>query len=248
MITDKEMYRFIITKPLSARENMAIDEALLTCFDDKALPIFRLYCWEEDSVTIGASQNIETYDHLNREKIAKRVTGGGVLFHGHDLSYSLIIPTDAICTLNVKESYETLCTFLFHFYERLELAPVYVKDDSSVHLFKDAYCQVGFEAYDILIHGKKIGGNAQRRTKKAIFQHGSIPILKTKAQRQIGFSLRDVGIDLSISEAIVLLGDSFEETFNLSLEESRLTEEEEKIKELLLKGKYHYGIKQENKF
>ncbi len=41
---------------------------------------------------------------------------------------------------------------------------------------KTDFCFAGIEAYDILIKGKKIGGNAQKRKRNIIFQHGSIPI------------------------------------------------------------------------
>jgi lipoate-protein ligase A len=38
------------------------------------------------------------------------------------------------------------------------------------------FCFAGKEIYDIMLGGKKIGGNAQRRLKDVIFQHGSIPV------------------------------------------------------------------------
>jgi lipoate-protein ligase A len=42
---------------------------------------------------------------------------------------------------------------------------------------KTAFCFAGKEEYDLLIKGRKMGGNAQRRFKDVIFQHGSIPII-----------------------------------------------------------------------
>lgn len=92
MLESKSIFRVIITTKKSAKENMAIDEALLTSFEEDDLPILRLYTWE-DSFTIGISQNFDNYDFTKEfnGNYAKRVTGGGVLFHGHDLSYSLII-------------------------------------------------------------------------------------------------------------------------------------------------------------
>lgn len=246
MIKNIDRFRLIITDCLSARENMAIDEAILSHFEKDMLPILRLYCWEKGSMTIGASQKISEYQYLENKKIAKRVTGGGVLFHGHDISYSLILSAQSINHLDVKKSYEYICRFVFNFYSKLRLNPVYAKDDTAIVLSNDAYCQIGFEAYDILVNGKKIGGNAQRRTRKAIFQHGSIPILKTKKDAKIGYSLPDVGIGLSLEMAVELLSQSFRDTFNATLEHSSLTQEEEKTKKLLLKGKYHYENSSEN--
>lgn len=235
----------IISTNKSSKENMAIDESLLKNFKDDDLPIIRFYTWKKDSVTIGVSQNIENYEFVdaNINNVAKRITGGGVLFHGHDLSYSLVIPTSYLSGLSIKESYEKICTFLLNFYKKLGLNICYAKDDLSITLSKSEYCQVGFEAYDILANGKKIGGNAQRRTKKAIFQHGSIPLYGTKSNtfdEKIGLSLEDLDINLESTEAIKLLSESFKDTFELELIESELTNEENKIKNDLLKDKYDY--------
>lgn len=222
---------------------MAIDEALLKCYKNDDLPILRLYTWDENSLTIGISQHIDSYDFLEnqKEKVAKRITGGGILFHGHDLSYSLIIPTHILQGLSIKESYEYICTFLLNFYKNLGLNVCYAKDDESIQLSKSEFCQVGFEAYDVLVNGKKIGGNAQRRTKKAIFQHGSIPIVATKGNKnneQIGISLEDIDIKISYDKAIELIIDAFKTTFNVSIEKNELTKDEIDLKNNLLKEKY----------
>ncbi len=40
---------------------MATDEALLKTYTNNDLPILRLYTWDKDSLTIGISQDIDTY-------------------------------------------------------------------------------------------------------------------------------------------------------------------------------------------
>ena len=40
-----QKFRLIFSNTLSARENMAMDEALFASFDDNSLPIFRVYDW-----------------------------------------------------------------------------------------------------------------------------------------------------------------------------------------------------------
>ena len=242
MINEKSLYRVILHESLTAKENMAIDEALLSSYEENNASIFRLYSWE-NSFTIGVSQKFENYPITldYNGNYAKRITGGGVLFHGHDLSYSLVIPTKLLSTFNIKESYEKICTFLLNFYKKLGLDAKYVKDSDDFKLSKSEYCQVGFEAYDILVNGKKIGGNAQRRTKKAIFQHGSIPIFKNKNKdlnEKIGYTLEDFEIKLDYEKVKRLLIESFQESFEIELNYSKLTEKEENKKKLLLKEKY----------
>jgi len=245
MLQEKSYFRVINDKKLNAKENMATDEALLSLFEEKLPAILRLYSWEK-SFTIGLSQKFENYPitSLYKGNYAKRITGGGVLFHGHDLSYSLVIPTKLLDGLNIKESYEKICLFILKFYKKIGLDAKYVKDCNTIELSKNEYCQVGFEAYDILIDGKKIGGNAQRRTKKAIFQHGSIPLFKDNDKNldgKIGYTLEDFNIKLDYEEAKKLLIESFEEVFNVEITHSELTKNEKEKKNTLLKEKYDYS-------
>lgn len=246
MIDQKSKFRVIVSSQNSAKENMATDEALLKSFKENDFPIFRLYTWEKESLTIGISQDISDYSFLSKkeDKTAKRITGGGILFHGHDLSYSLVIPTHLLSDFNIKESYENICSFILEFYRKLNLNVCYAKDNKNITLSKSEYCQVGFEAYDILVNGQKIGGNAQRRTKKAIFQHGSIPIISTKTNsidEKIGLSLEDIDVKIEFYEAIELMIEAFNDSFEVELIKSELTIEEENLKNSLLKEKYDYS-------
>ena len=245
MIQKKSYFRVIKDNVLCAKENMATDDALLSSYEEGDMGIFRLYSWE-NSFTIGLSQKFDNYPitSLYKGNYAKRITGGGVLFHGHDLSYSLVIPTNLLEGLNIKESYEKICTFILKFYKKLGLDAKYVKDCNTVELSKNEYCQVGFEAYDILIDGKKIGGNAQRRTKKAIFQHGSIPLFKNNDKNldgKIGYTLEEFNIKLDYEEVKKLLIESFNESFNVKITHSELTKIEKDKKDTLLKEKYDYS-------
>lgn len=245
MIENKSKIRVIISSKSNARINMAIDDSLLSNYKENDAPILRLYTWDKDSLTIGVSQHFKDYPFIKEpNKIAaKRITGGGILFHGHDLSYSLVIPSKILGNLNIKESYERICSFILNFYKKLGLNVCYAKDDKKIQLSKSEYCQVGFEAYDILVNGKKIGGNAQRRTKKAIFQHGSIPIKRTKNDEKFGNSLEDVNINISFDEAIKLLIASFNDSFDVEIEYSNLSKDEENTKIELVKDKYDYANK-----
>lgn len=214
-----KQFRLLIDGKNSAPKNMAVDAALLENFSAQDTPILRFYSWEK-SFTVGTSQDPQAFDFkdLYDGNYAKRITGGGVLFHGCDLSYSLVLPTSDFKDMSIKESYEKICSFLINFYKNLGLKTCYAKDDTLTVLHKHAFCQVGFEAYDIIVNRKKIGGNAQRRTKKAIFQHGSIPLYDASksalTHERFGTSLQELGIELSYNEATDLLVSSFESTFN----------------------------------
>lgn len=253
MFNEKSSFRVIIDGQNSAKINMSTDETLIKNFDYESLPILRLYYWNK-CFTVGISQDTKDYISLSdySEDFAKRVTGGGVLFHGHDLSYSLVIPSSYFEGYGIKQSYEKICYFLLNFYKKLGLKPTFAKDDLSVNLSKSEFCQVGFEAYDILVNHEKIGGNAQRRTKKVLFQHGSIPIYSVKKSNtnfqvsntffeKVGISLEDIGINITYDEAIKLIVESFKESFNVELINSELNNKEIEIRDNLLKEKYDYS-------
>ncbi|WP_418178717.1 lipoate--protein ligase family protein [Aliarcobacter lanthieri] len=224
-------FRLIISHNHSAKVNSNIDNALFKNFKENDLPILRIYSWQ-NSITFGAGQNPEDYQNFIKEyknNYSKRITGGGVLFHGHDISYSLILPSQMIENKNVKETYELICKFIITFYNDIGLNASFAKDIKEITLSKSPFCQVGFEAYDIIINGHKIGGNAQKRAKKVIFQHGSIPIKNVKNDEKYGTSLESFSIKLEFKEAIEKLKEAFEKTFDAKLVNSELNEEELKI-------------------
>src|SRR6266705_1784523 len=76
--------------PRSAAMNMAIDEALLEC---AVVPSIRFYRWDSPALSFGYFGNfadVATYAALR--DVVRRWTGGGIVFHGDDLTYSVIIP------------------------------------------------------------------------------------------------------------------------------------------------------------
>lgn len=231
-------FRFIISQNLSAKANSNLDNALFKAFNNDSLPVLRLYSWQ-NSITFGVSQNPSDYVTLLEEyenNFAKRITGGGVLFHGHDISYSLIIPATYIQNKGVKETYELICSFILTFYASFGLKANFAKDVKEIALSKSQFCQVGFEAYDIIINGQKIGGNAQKRAKNVIFQHGSIPLTTVKKDERYGASLKDFSININFNEAVDALKKAFEKTFNAQLIDSNLDENEQNIYNELYEG------------
>ena len=94
------------------------------------------------------------------------------------------------------------------------------------------------ENYDIMIAGKKIGGNAQRRLKDVIFQHGSIPVVNHAALgagflreplagiEETAGALHDFGVSIDYPVLKKLLLEAFMETHATVLEEEALTAKE----------------------
>ncbi len=219
----------------SGNYNMKFDYDLLNSFNpDSSLPVFRLYGWSPPAISLGKFQNPESIINLNRcrkENIStvKRLTGGGAIFHDCEITYSLICRSDTIETASVKESYEKLCGFLLLAYKKLGLQANFAH---NCHSYPDKnnntpFCFSGWEEYDILISDRKIGGNAQKRKKNIVFQHGSIPfkldidyiqsffVDPITCEGKESLSLNECIPGITFTEFKCLLKDSFAENMDI---------------------------------
>lgn len=235
----------------SAAWNMAVDEALLNSFREGDLPILRLYGWEP-ALSAGRFSKLENsidMEKLKEKNIScvRRMSGGGILVHGGDLSYSLIMPRKSVRQKGVKESYRTVCGFLIRLYHGIGYTAEYACD-TEYELSHSDICLAGNESYDILIGGKKIGGNAQRYTREAVFQHGSIPMRLEPSLFQSCFygnsgleraeSLENLGILMTRDQLSQHLKEAFCKTFGVNTLPDTLNESEVRCAEELLASKY----------
>jgi lipoate-protein ligase A len=74
---------------------MAIDEALL---ETAKIPSIRFYRWHSPALSFGYfGKFADVAIYATERDLVRRWTGGGVVFHGDDLTYSIIIPArDAV--------------------------------------------------------------------------------------------------------------------------------------------------------
>jgi hypothetical protein len=76
--------------PHSAAMNMAIDEALL---EMAVVPTIRFYRWRSPALSFGYFGKFSDVAIYAAERdLVRRWTGGGIVFHGEDLTYSIVIP------------------------------------------------------------------------------------------------------------------------------------------------------------
>ena len=79
-------------EPRTGPENMAIDQWLTENLGE--VPILRLYRWEGDWVSLGCFQSRGEGRRLFGEEpeYVRRWTGGGIVDHRNDQTYTLVIP------------------------------------------------------------------------------------------------------------------------------------------------------------
>jgi len=238
-------WRFMDSGLLSGAENMAIDEALLACFSPgKSAPVLRLYGWNPPAFSCGRFQKPDEIIDLDccradGVQVVKRITGGGVIYHAEELTYSLVCPTAFIPgSSGVKEAFFQLTAFLLKFYTKLGLDACHAVDhcQGTIKLGeRTPLCFAGVESCDIMVNGSKIGGNAQRRLKDVIFQHGSIPLrqMALEGNKYLlrpdhgiagrATSLESQGVTVESAQLADLLKSAFAECFNVVFRVDNLT-------------------------
>ena len=153
--------------------NMALDEALLECSAQLARPVLRLYSWAVPAATFGYSQHYAEVARMTLLRpLIRRTTGGGLVPHDADWTYSLVFPPQHDWhRLKAAESYQRLHTWIAAAFARLNvpaaLSPVSQKEIPG-------QCFAGAEKSDLLWHGRKMAGAAQRRARQGLLIQGSI--------------------------------------------------------------------------
>ncbi|MBM3879078.1 MAG: hypothetical protein FJ387_05090 [Verrucomicrobia bacterium] len=153
--------------------NMAWDEALLEAAPTLGQPLLRLYAWSSAAATFGYAQRYAEVAGLTPLRpLIRRPTGGGLVLHGEDWTYSLVFPpTHPWYRLRARESYQRVHAWLRQAFDLLA-----VLTELAVEPRVDApgQCFVGAEQFDLLWQGSKIAGAAQRRTRSGLLVQGSV--------------------------------------------------------------------------
>ena len=170
--------------PHSGAMNMAIDEALL---EYATIPLIRFYRWHSPALSFGYFGRFADVARYQCERdLVRRWTGGGIVFHGEDLTYSLAIPNSDTAFAELSISiYEKIHQALRDaLSETGQRAVVAVADDpgpgSTPVAVRTGISDAGYSCFanpvraDVMIDGRKIAGAAQRRTRCGLLQQGSI--------------------------------------------------------------------------
>lgn len=177
-----EIWRLIDDGALSGPLNMTTDRAILTaCGEGKAPPTLRLYSWAGPTLTIGYTQNSDR--DLDRARclalgipVVQRPTGGRALLHDQELTYSLVAPIPhPRFPANLKDAFCRVSKALLISLGRLGIQDAQMaKPIRSRSRERSPSCFSSLNHHEITVKNKKLIGSAQRRTKQAFLQQGSL--------------------------------------------------------------------------
>ncbi len=149
---------------------MAIDEALL---QTTSRSLLRFYRWSQASVSFGYFGSFdEARAFAGGCDLVRRWTGGGMVLHGEDLTYSLIISAhDAAYTISSRRVYRCVHEAIARSLQSSGLQSTLADIDAPK--ITDS-CFATPVIADVMVGGRKIAGSAQRRTRNGLLHQGSI--------------------------------------------------------------------------
>jgi lipoyl(octanoyl) transferase len=178
------------TRSAGAAENMALDFLLLQRYPDAESARFRHYEWRRPAFTFGYSQKLQfvraTIEGSAPNKagstapgsydLCRRPTGGGLVDHRQDWTYSLVIPRGhSLEAERAAASYRAIhvCLVAGLRAQGVE-ARLQPPNEGTGEI--EGICFQRAEVHDV-IHaatGEKIAGAAQKRNKRGLLFQGSI--------------------------------------------------------------------------
>jgi lipoate-protein ligase A len=168
--------------PRMAAMNMALDEALL---ERATRASIRFYQWDHLALSFGYfGKYIDVAEYAVQRDSVRRWTGGGIVFHGDDLTYSVIIPGNNPAFAELPRSiyeriHQAISNALAANGTRVKLAAM--DRDAAPRRPRTAQravptniCFANPVPTDVMLNGRKVAGAAQRRTRRGLLQQGSI--------------------------------------------------------------------------
>ncbi|MBM3297229.1 MAG: lipoate--protein ligase family protein [Candidatus Aminicenantes bacterium] len=238
-------------RPRKGSWNMAADEILFSSLPETPATILRFYAWERPTASLGCSQDASRavdadFCRKNGVDIVRRVTGGKMVLHHREATYSIASSDSGLFGTTVVASYRLISEALALGLGKLGLSaePAETPPEEYARGALPCFSHPGRD--ELQAAGKKILGSAQKRLGGKFLQHGSLPLehdaaLLRSAARLSGSaadfrmtSLREIlGRPVPWEEAARRLGEGFSEFFGTELEERGFSPaEEEAIRRL----------------
>jgi len=228
--------------------NLALDEILF--FENQkrdSVPVLRIYGWDRPAISIGYFQNVNRACNLaecqkQNLPVIRRITGGRAVFHGKDLTYSLVGSSERYPELgqNVLETYHKTSQAFLQGLKMLGIECGWEKGKKSENGKKSTWpCFASTSIYEVTHLGKKLIGSAQKRVGSRFIQQGSLPLSSVTAAQKIflgngenannGFDKKFTSLSEALSQKINLpevarvLKSAWEKFWKIELVEMELT-------------------------
>ena len=250
--------RLIPPQKRSPAMNMAIDEALFirkTVERNHALTC-RFYSWNRSVFSFGyfskIPENLLASVRMNcGARFIRRITGGGWVYHGMDLPFTLVLDTEKTeMTTSIQQSYQIIHTAVLKALEKAGTPPALMVSGTGS---SGPSCFTSPVSGDLLVSGKKVLGGAQRRRKGVLLYQGSLlfgqPDRHAACIDETDSFLRSIitsnssleslaGRKFSQSSIIENITEALTETFSIDFDEIPVSGIEQDEAQILAREKY----------
>lgn len=180
-------WRLLDTGANNGAFNMSFDrEEFYACVTaDDFEPLLRFYRFAQPTITYGYSQKKAPPKKPPIKECAARITGGGMVYHIYDFTYSVIAakhhhPAFA----SVRESYHAIHEWVRQAFEKMGHSAKFHEAPEPDRFHEQ--CFLAPVKDDLLYQGKKIAGAAQKRSKGVFLHQGTVdlePFLEGDARK-----------------------------------------------------------------
>lgn len=222
--------------------NMAVDEALfISAKEKRGLPCLRVYTWKNPCVTAGCFvpyEDAQTFAAGNassrrRLTLVRRPTGGGIVLHDRDLTFSLSGHTASF--FGAREINKTYAMIHQAVYEGFKICALFaqelfiMKDETRkraesgrVKKKPSGVCFHEPVNNDVMLGSEKLAGGAQKRSGDAFLHQGTVKLPEM----------------LSFTEGLKMLCGGMQSVFQMPFQISTLTADERSKARVLEQEKY----------
>ena len=164
-------WRIIVDEPRLGHEHMALDVRLA----EKAEPTLRFFTWKTPAISYGWKQPLPSWCDTpwvcqQGIDLVERPTGGGLAFHGTDVSVSLIAPRTLRLTL--ETIMDSLCQSVVDLCQTYQIQAHALLETTQTR-GRITCCLTEPSPYALMIGERKVGGFAIRRFSKSWLIQGS---------------------------------------------------------------------------
>ena len=158
---------------------MAVDDFLFRSVEEDGQTYLRFYAWDKPTASLGYSQKPAAVLDLDscRElgiDVVRRITGGKMVLHFHEVTYSLCSSDHETFTALLSDSYRKVSLALLAGLRDLGIDAALAASTPPCYTRSELPCFSHPARDEIEVAGKKIVGSAQKRVGARFLQHGSI--------------------------------------------------------------------------
>ena len=172
---------------------MALDQVM---WESARRPALRIYQWDHPALSFGYFGEFkEVAQYRGERELVRRCTGGGIVFHGADLTYALVVPaTERVNAESSLAIYEFVHRAIVQTMRVCDIpATLLPQTDGRRFALRNATpttetisggvaqratstgaCFANPVVADVMMGEQKIAGAAQRRSRGGLLQQGSI--------------------------------------------------------------------------